>query len=354
MKNRNHIILLIFVFLIFLVPFSVWAEPSRLTIETTISNWKPYNSLYINPSPDMPEGVSSTWYLRCDGDNIYFPYSSGYVFREISQQCTTAVFVEELDISSYDTSNLGLHNFSITPALFDQNVSLDINDASSLKSYVFNNYDDDVRTIQFFVLNEVDADGNIVGNPYIRDFYFVDREGQKETSVSLGSVIIPNFTFYYRFLVKGNIAKTNGTFHFSYLNGNQVDEFYEYVLNGEMIKESSDWSLTDLRNLYVNSSLDFMNVSYELHGDDSGSEYSISFSENTNASSFSDALQYDGNEVYLECLITAENSVDSSDTGLFYNIMPFLFLLIFGGLFVLFFLKRRKNAVKVIVDDELL
>ena len=84
-------------------------------------------------------------------------------------------------------------------------------------------------------------------------------------------------------------------------------------------------------------------------------DYAITILENNEAESFDDALDIDGNTFYLDYTVIAEKHVDSSDTGLFYNLWPFIVMILFGGAFLFFFFhKKKKKDSATIVDDELL
>ena len=352
MKKRRNQLIFLFVLVWLLLPFSVWAEPNTITYSTTIQNWKPNNHLSIIASNDFPSGVTSSWVLDCDGVDVPLTKQSGYVFANVSNTCDDAVFKETVSFTGMTPTNLGLNTLTMTPATFDRSASENASLSTRVQTYMFSSLPVPNVPVYYFVLNTVDNDGNIIGNPYIRDIYFSDDD-EKTTEMDLGMINLPNYELSLSFVLKGNIANPNGNFYLTYDQAmNHQDQELAYRnLNGPVVLE--DLTLSQLYGFYDDYS-DYIEFGYGL--DEPSQDYEISVDNNTaGANDFDTSLVLDGNTFSLDYVVSAMAQVDGSDTGLFYNIWPFIIILLVGvGAFFLFFFRHKKKKSKVIIDQEII
>ncbi len=357
MKKKKQLFIFILLLGIFILPFSVWAEdeePKVLSYETEITNWKPSNHLYINESTSFPSGVDITWKLVCDGDDISLNKESGYVFSEIGYECYNATFVETVDFDGISLSTLGLNtDTTIVPSLFDQEQSDNALLSDLVKEYMFQSLETTYYPVHYYVLNTVDGDGNITGDPYIRDIYFSDEEDQKTTVQYLGQIHLPNYALHYIFQVKGNIANPNGNFTVNHISENAIPNLEIPYSNYEEYTEVANLSLLALNEMDSNYS-NVIHASYGFEGIEDPS-YTIGIYDNQLGNNFDERLKIAGNTFYLEYTISASLSSDGSDTGLFYNLVPFIILILLVGLFgFVFFYRKKKKKEVVLVDEEIL
>ena len=356
MKKKKQLFIFILLLGIFILPFSVWAEdeePKVLSYETEITNWKPQNHLYITESTSFPSGVVATWKLVCDGVDVPLTKQSGNVFASITNECDSAKFVETVNFDAVSLTTLGLNtNTTIVPSLFDQNQSEGASSSNSVKTYMFSSLGTTYYPVHYYVLNTVDQDGNIIGNPYIRDIYFSDEEEEKTTVQSLGQIHLPNYALHYTYQVKGNIANPNGNFFISHTDNTILDVTYPYSTDGDDTV-IPNLTLSQLSTIDSNPTAS-ITATYGV-GETADSSYTITVLNTQTGDTFDDRLQIGGDTFYLEYAITASLTADGSDTGLFYNIVPFIILILLGGIFgFAFFYKKRKQKEVILIDEEIL
>ena len=354
MKKKVQLLLFVLLFGVFVLPLSVFAEdpPKELVYETTITNWRPHNHLNITESSTFPVDTVVTWELDCDGDTIPLTKATGEVFANVDDTCTSATFREVVNFDGITLSELGLiTNNTITPSVFNQSLSENASLSSGVQNYIFSSYvTTDYYPVHYYVLNTVDEYGNITGNPYIRDIYFSDPSEQKITTESLGSVNLPNYAVHYSYLVKGNIANPNGSFFLTHSDPAVLDITYPYSSSGEGTKIEFN-SLAKLNTIDADPN-SFVTAEYGVGAADSN--YTITVANAYDGESFGDRLQVEENTFFLEYVITATFNADNSDTGLFYNLVPFVILIVLLGVFGFFFFHKKKKGKQVLVDDEVL
>ncbi len=354
MKKRFQLFLFILLLGVFVLPLSVWAEPEPkvLTYETVITNWRPNNQLHIIESSTFPTGATVSWKLECDGNDVSLTVGSGKVFSSINDTCNSAKFVETVNFDNLSLSNLGLiTDNTITPSVFDQNQSEGANLSSGVQNYLFSGYlpDDDFYPVHYYVLNTVDENGNITGTPYIRDLYFSDEEEQKTTTESLGTIALPNYAVRLDYQVKGNIANPNGNFFISRSGEDNIVYPYSPEGQGTVIPIDSLSALS-----IIDQDVDaYLTAGYGL-GEVADPAYTMDIVNAYDGESFNDRLQVGENTFYLEYQVSATQNAENSDTGLFYNLVPFIILIALGAVFGFFFFYKKKKGKQVIVDEEVL
>ena len=356
MKKRFQLFLFILLLGVFVLPLSVFAEPEpkELTYETAISNWRPNNRLYITESTSFPTGTVVSWKLVCDGDDIALMKESGFVFASVNDTCDSATFVETVNFDGITLSSLGLiTDNTITPSVFETDQSEGASLSTGVQNYLFSGYlpDDDFYSVHYYVLNTVDENGNIIDSPYIRDLYFSDDEDQKTTTELLGTIALPNYALRYNYQVKGNIANPNGSFFVTHSDNSIADIIYPYSPEGtgSVVPMAS---LTALNTVDTNPT-DFITAGYGL-GEVADPAYTMTIVNAYDGETFNDRLQVGENTFYLEYQIIATQNAENSDTGLFYNLVPFIILIALGAVFGFFFFYKKKKGKQVIIDEEVL
>ena len=354
MKKRFQLFLFILLLGVFVLPLSVLAEPKELTYETEISNWRPNNRLYITESTSFPTGTVVSWKLVCDGEDIALTKGSEFVFASVNDTCDSATFVETVNFDGITLSSLGLiTDNTITPSVFDTDQSEGASLSTGVQNYLFSSYLYEVSyyPVHYYALNTVDENGNIIDSPYIRDLYFSDDENQKTTTQELGTISLPNYALRYNYQVKGNIANPNGSFFVTHSDNSIADIIYPYSPEGtgSVVPMAS---LTALNTVDTNPT-DFITAGYGL-GDVADSSYTMAVVNAHDGESFNDRLQVGENTFYLEYNISATLTAENSDTGLFYNLVPFIILIALGAVFGFFFFYKKKKGKQVIIDEEVL
>lgn len=342
MKRSKYILLIVFFALLYILPKEVFATPS-LSYKTNISNWKGSNELVLS-IPSLSNEFERRLYL-----------SDGTTTIEITNITTTCLqsvagfsdgsdlVLEEVISLATIPSVLGVHTGSVSPISFALTSEYD-DYSTKLHQYIFQNYTSAVpnQTVGYTILNELDEYNNPTGNTYLSDFYF-DIDDSKAVEISQGTIAFPSLCNIFSFAVKGNIADTNGTFQLT--NTGAVPINVSFATNHEY----TSTSITDFSAFY-GFFLDHTGKVLYVDSANESDDYDITVTESSSETEFNDALTYDGNETFcLSYDVEALAEIDASNTGIFYDLWPFLIVIVLVGLGIFVFYKSKlKSDVNIV------
>ncbi len=326
--------LFILFFLVFFIPKRVWASET-FVFTTTVENWHQYVENRQNVdyatfyrgsyTTDNSLLVNYSVYLMCPNQSEQLLDDSSFNFGNYCSGDGDVVIREEfvVDVDNDSSATIGTHTFSITPSVvaFD-NVPYDISPSTTLQNFVYGDYDR-VNSINgsAIVVNELDSNNVITGRHLLHSATLYDSNDNKVTDFDFGTVHIPSYCVNYTTYIKGNLAETGGSFHF-YYNSDVLFSFsadtpvFNYYFDG-------DYVVLDMLEAAYNQEFE---VTYGT-GNPASSNYTVTVTEDSNAGTFEDALDINGNKVCLNMSVEAFSEVDSSNTGLSYLLKPFIIIL---------------------------
>lgn len=368
MKYNKSILCFIILFVFFVFPGNVLAsEETTITFVTDIYNWNNDEILAIeypdHADYELPNGVTYKSYFKYNSDifEIYsgesFSDTLVYLDNYSFDNGAHVQFVEEFDFENA-TSDLGYHSIELKHAFFSNYFI----ESDLVIGYMFGSYDYYSPTVTYLVLNTVDEEGNIIGNRYVDSVYSSYSDLSKGKSSPQGYIIMPNYCAKYHFSVRGNAATPSGKFSISYNIPDgipmNIDSFMvDYPKDAVFI--NTVHSIRELSVLF-NMNEDIHSVIY-MGDDERGNETTtltlsnshLNYDSDIPTTNLDDYLIFDDDKYCLEFYVEARYDLDETETGVFYNIWPFVGIILCVLIVCVGFVVRNRKLKKIeIMDDD--
>lgn len=316
MKKKILFLLTLFALVVVVCPNDVFAVTNtEVKFITNVNDWASGTDLSYSCGTNSAS-VQSKVYVGPNTSNLV-EKSCNFTFDSLGLNTgDDFVIVEKIDFSSYHGTNPEYQTVTVTPGkVVSASVDYDEDD------YMFGLYHPDNDNIYLYNMNTVDDEGNITGALYVDNAYFEINEA-KAYEKSLGTVYLPSYCVNFHFNVKGNIANVYGIFE---LTAFKTDSFSITGENGDDLNVCNIGGSALTKAQF--DELIMTDATYT--GIARSDEYVISVTGGD--------ITSNGGVNTADVYVSATLSSDGSQTGLLYNIIPFIILIalvVVGYLFI--------------------
>ena len=362
MKKIISFFVVVFIAVFFCVPFQTYAADEYIYFTTTIHNWNHIDPITypcgtFNSTVEFTSDTNHYRYAGCYNNTIVLNNYTFDDYSDIEIKETIRITDRMRSKGFYFLGLFGDSNeYSHTP--IEEYLQRNYNNPGYFKviesSVIDSGTKEEGSSVPDPAINEEESsasrdlpeeDYEIIGVDEATEYVDIE-EG---STTHLGIVSFPNsYYLKYQFVVRGNLADPSGTFSYRF---NEVED-YRTAIHGDSVTFRSNVETTSPE--YMDLTLAELSRYLEekpdvIYSDVYNAElYSVLFHTiggEGYASILPDAFDEDSYGITLE--VEARNDSEIANTGLLYDIGPYILLAI---VFIGFLLVFKKNKIKE--DDE--